>query len=94
MKIAPVMLAEGLRRSVLESHLGLPPQLLPIRPGFRLLDCWWDKLGKVFSSVPPIEILVASSQGFRSMESLASDPRFDRKLDERPHRQRATNHQL
>ena len=86
MKIQPVMLAEGLRTSPLELLVGMPPQLLPITPSASLLTGWHEKLTGVFRDLRSLEILVASSEGYRSMESLARDGRFKRIIDPRSHR--------
>lgn len=86
MKIKPIILAEGLSSSSLEGLVGIPPQLLPVSPSMLLLECWKEKLEATFEADVPLEILVASAAGFQSMDLIASDPRFKRGLDPRPHR--------
>jgi hypothetical protein len=86
LKIQPVVLAEGLRKSSFESLVGMPPQLLPMAPSVSLLACWYAKLAEVPDDLPPLEILVSSSQGYQSMDVLSADPRFKRVIDPRPHR--------
>ena len=86
LKIKPIILAEGLRASSLESLVGVPPLLLPIGPSILLLECWREKLEGYVEADSPLEILVASTNGFQSMDLIASDPRFKRGLDPRPHR--------
>ena len=86
LKIKPIILAEGLRTSSLERLVGIPPLLLPIGPSILLLECWREKLEGYVEANSPLEILVASTNGFQSMDLIASDPRFKRGLDPRPHR--------
>lgn len=66
--------------------MGSPPPLLPVGPSLLLVECWKEKLGGFVEADSPLEILVASTRGFQSMDLIASDPRFKRALDPRPHR--------
>ena len=86
MKIKPIVLAEGLRNSTLETLVGIPPQLLPVAPTLLLVECWKEKLADFVEADSPLNILVSSTMGFQSMDLIASDPRFKRALDPRPHR--------
>ena len=80
------MLAEGLRQTKFEAMLGVPPQLLPMAPSTSLLSCWYMKLREVFGNFDELEILVSSSDGYRSMDQLSGDSRFKRVIDPRSHR--------
>ena len=66
--------------------MGIPPPLLPVAPSLLLVECWKEKLADYVEADSPLNILLSSTMGFQSMDLLASDPRFIRALDPRPHR--------
>ena len=86
MKVQPVVLAEGLRKSQFEALVDTPPQLLPVAPSVSLLACWHMKLSEVLTDSPSLDILVSSSEGYQSMDVLSGDSRFKRIIDPRSHR--------
>lgn len=86
MNMRTVMLAEGIRKSVLEHFTRIPPLLLPIRPGLSVGDFWVEKLSGFVPDDCPFEILVSSLEGYQSLGDLAGRTDFTRAVDPRPHR--------
>jgi len=84
--VKPILLAEGLRSVPLEMELRRPLPLLPVKPGCRLVDVWWEKIEASFGQSEPMDIVAASSEGFQNFESVASNRRFRRTVDPRSHR--------
>lgn len=80
------MLAEGIRPSPLDRQVGLRAPLLPVRSDSRLIDEWARVLNAEGMVEEPIEVVMASSDGFQSMEAIANDPRYERTIEPRSHR--------
>lgn len=86
MNLRTVMLAEGIRKSVLEHLTRIPPLLLPLRPGCSLAELWAERLSDFVNEDCPLEVLVSSLEGHQSLGELAGRPGFARAIDPRPHR--------